>query len=321
MIKTICFTGLFNISIQAEVEIKILDNLILTNKKTSIPQILIPAQIKNVIGINEIESIIANELIFISKDSLFFKETTFNENSFLKKFLVLTELFCQALWLVKDNSANTEMGHLIFENEGNIGVHSNFWNSKYCNSIGNLDKTHFNNEEIKKAIFFLPLIFSIHYIDLNLINETVKMSSKVSPLLRGFFFLHSARNSEDIGTKISHYCSAFESIFSVSTSELKHRLSETIAFFLAEIQEERLKIYKNVQQAYDIRSAVVHGDGIPNKFLKNDFELLFSTAKSIDEILRKSITKILTHSELTELFTIKTKEDISNYLQYLIFSK
>jgi hypothetical protein len=162
-------------------------------------------------------------------------------------------------------------------------------------------------------------VCSIHYVGDELSHESVKVTSKISRLARAFYFLQSARSSEDIGTKLALYCSVFESIFSISNTELKHRLSETVAFFLTNDSKERLEIYKTLQMAYDIRSSIVHGDGIQSKFLKNDFQLLKQIATQTDEILRRSIKKVILSTELYDLFTTKSRDDISNYIQNIIF--
>ena len=78
---------------------------------------------------------------------------------------------------------------------------------------------------------------------------------------RALNFIESARVSLNVGFKIAHYISAFEALFSTSTSELSHKLSERVAFFLADQGYSRMEVFKNVKAAYDVRSKFVHGTG------------------------------------------------------------
>lgn len=76
---------------------------------------------------------------------------------------------------------------------------------------------------------------------------------------RALQFIESARASLNTGFKISHYISAFEALFSTSSSELSHKLSERVAFFLNRYGHEKKEVFGNIKAAYEIRSKLVHG--------------------------------------------------------------
>jgi len=322
MLETFTIAGILNIEFEEEINEFLLEeiNLKITNKVELFKSRISDEATSKIIGLNEKNFIIEN------KNTLFrdfkFEDTTFetfDPNINLKKFLVITEFYCQSLWLIKDNSVQFELAHMIYKNKQYKTIHSNFWNSCYSTSIGKIEKTVFTKDEIIESVDILKLVLSCNFNDKKIENEAIILTSDSTRLSRAFYFLKSARNTRDIGTKISIYCSVLESLFSVSNTELRHRLSESISFFIADIYEERIIIYKHLQTAYDIRSSVVHGDGLQSRFLKNESINLINTAKETDNIIRKCLVKIMQNTDLFDLFTKGKKEEISNYLQNIIF--
>jgi hypothetical protein len=302
------FTFCFFETLYASTDSKIIDNF------------FHPSDIISIIGHNEYSSIKDAGIFIYSGMEIKLNEEKFNERVFLINFLVLVELFCQSSWLVKDNAIQSELGHLVYQTNSSLKVHSNLWHSYYTNCIGKREKIIFSLKEIEETIKLMDVIFSVHYIGQELFNESVKVTQKISRLARAFYFVQSARNAADLGTKLAHYCSVFECIFSTSTTELRHRLSETIAFFLEKEYQNRIDIYRTLQMAYDIRSSVVHGDGVSSKFLKNEHDLLIQTAIKTDNILRRCLLKIIKDPILLDLFTEKTKDEVNIFIQGLVFN-
>ncbi|MBP6731952.1 MAG: hypothetical protein KA149_07835, partial [Chitinophagales bacterium] len=56
-------------------------------------------------------------------------------------------------------------------------------------------------------------------------------------------------------------------------------------------KEERLEIFNNVQDAYDIRSKYLHGGEPNNKMKKKEFQVNLSIY--IDNLLRRVLTKVI----------------------------
>ncbi|KAF2514371.1 hypothetical protein EYY60_03705 [Flavobacterium zhairuonense] len=323
MIKTKSFATIFHIQVEKKLDqllIKDNFNLRILSDNKIVKNILDIRDVRKIIGLNEAQALEESNCIFYKEEDYDTTPENFNDRACLIGTLLLIEMFYHALWLIKDNSVHCELAHLFYEEEKRYAIHSNFWSSSYTNSLGIVETTSFSNEEIDEAIKLYPLILITNQHENPLSNNSIRITSKTSRLSRAFFFIQSARSTIDIGTKISIYCSVLESIFSVSTSELKHRLSETIAFFLEKDYENKKRVYKILQNAYDVRSSVVHGDGIQSKFLKNDGELLLQTALNTDEIIRRCMRKIIEDSNLYDLFTVKTRDEVSEYLQNLIFN-
>lgn len=67
---------------------------------------------------------------------------------------------------------------------------------------------------------------------------------------RALQFINSARHSPNITIKISQYCSALETLFTTDSAELSHKLSERVAFFLAQAGFNRVDVFKTVKAAY-----------------------------------------------------------------------
>lgn len=294
-------------------------NLKITNNADSYADILTDKDFQSIVGLNEFNFLSCNKLVLLNRFQYDITVEEFQPFLNLEKILILSEIYCQTLWLIKDNAVQFELAHLIYENEGLKTVHSNFWNSSYSLSTGVREAKQFTKEEISKAKELFQLVLINNFNSNEKVNDNVLLTSTVSRLNRAFYFLRAARTTSEIGTKVSLYCSVLESLFSVSTTELKHRLSETVAFFLSQDFKIRKSIYQTIQNAYDIRSSVIHGDGIQSKFLKEDAKILKVTAIGTDDVLRKCFLKILESEELYQLFTEKSKAEISEFFQNLIF--
>ena len=319
MISTKLIIGIYNFGLETNTEFELFDKVILSNNKSHLDNIFNTETLKNIVGQNELQLLYNNGTFLFSELNFDFDDKDFNEHVHLSNFLFLIELFCQALWLVKDNSVTSQFGHLAYSIKDNPSVYSNLWVTSYTNKFGQFATTYFDNDDLQQAKKLLPMVFAMNHVGEKL-DSLIKLSSKQTRLTRALYFLQSARGSNDMGTKLAHYCSVLESIFSVSSFELKHRLSETVALFLSTEKDERIKIYREMQNAYDIRSAIVHGDGVPDKYLKNNFSLLKQIVTSSDHIVRKCLNKIIATNELFKLFTEKTQDDITRFNQSLIFS-
>lgn len=318
MIQAKVIIGIHHLNLSPNTTIKFIDQVVLSNDKKILDSLFKNKSIIEVIGLNEIQSLYDHETFLYIETPIESNDDDFDDRTYLINQLLLVELLCQSFWLIKDNSIKSELGHLIYSSEKRLRVHSNMWNTSYTNCLGISENVTFSKEEITEATCYFPAIFNSLHAKSDF-NPSIKLTSKTNRLGRCFYFLQSARNKDDIGTKLSHYCSVMESLFSISNFELKHRLSETIALFLSKEKEERLIIYKTIQSAYDIRSAIVHGDSIPDKFLKNDYKLLKETVELTDIYIRRCVSKILESEDLLKLFTEQSKEKVIEYVQNLVF--
>lgn len=321
MIETTIIVSIHNLKLSRNTIFPLNDIVTLSNDISLLNNIIQNENVKILLGLNEINFITKNETFLLIKQSIDKNLNDFNEKEVLSQTLSNIQILCQCFWLVKDNTIRSELGHLIYysDESKSIYLHTNLWSSTLTNCYGNnIEPVELNLEEILLSNSAFSTLAENLYKSIN-INKNAKLTSKQTRLNRAFYFLQSARQSEDIGTKIAHYCSVLESLFSLSNSELRHRLSETVCFFLGNNKKARIEIYKKVQTAYDIRSSIVHGEGISEKFIKNDFKLLFEVSKNTDDILRKCLDKILRNEDLTLLFTEKSKDELSEFIQNIIF--
>jgi hypothetical protein len=128
MVSTNRLASIYYLTIEPNSTFTILPDFILSNDRTLIEKFFTPDNIQFVIGLNEFHSIMNNQ-VFVSSDmQIDIDENTFHDRTHLITFLVLTEFFCQALWLIKDNSVQSELGHLKYKGETRYSIHSNFWN-------------------------------------------------------------------------------------------------------------------------------------------------------------------------------------------------
>jgi hypothetical protein len=126
----------------------------------------------------------------------------------------------------------------------------------------------------------------------------------VSRLGRAWWILETARMTADVALKIAHYVTCFEGLFSTDSSELVHKLSERIAWFLGATPQERLSLFRTVKEAYAVRSKVVHGDKLSNK----QFAGLRNVSDTCDDLLRRSLRKIMESNELRARFNGNPQE-------------
>jgi hypothetical protein len=105
---------------------------------------------------------------------------------------------------------------------------------------------------------------------------------------------------------------ALEALFG-ATSELKFRISQRIAFFIARDRVEANRVFVDAKKAYDLRSRIAHGS--PWKPDNTSTALVRTT----ETILRRSITEIL-EERTVDIFT-GSNEKRAAFLDNLVFAK
>jgi Apea-like HEPN len=133
---------------------------------------------------------------------------------------------------------------------------------------------------------------------------------------RFLYFLSGARIQEDISVRLSQYMTTLEVLFGTDPSELVHKLSERVAFFLGEDAPSRRRIFDIVRNAYKIRSKIVHGDAVAAK----DIEKARDISSEVDQLVRKVGLKILADPELKERFN-RNKENLEEYFTELVMGR
>ena len=289
-------------------------NVFLTNDIETIKG-LVTEKVIPIIGLSEYHNIINAGAVVYTNTQL--DIDNFDERTSLIKFLKLSALLCQAFWLIKDTSVCSDLGHLIYIKDKSINVHSNYFTSQYFNCVGETAQTEFSLNELNLLSQYQYFLF---HLSENKANQNyTALVTEHNRLQRASFFIQSARSQNDIGIRISQFCIALECLFSISNSELKHRLSETISLILGKGFEEKQKIYFDIQKAYDLRSSITHGDPIPAKYLKNDYQLLKDVCYNSDQYMRSIFTNLITDNILYHHLTKSSNDDLQKYFLGLIF--
>lgn len=130
---------------------------------------------------------------------------------------------------------------------------------------------------------------------------------------RAMQFVVAARRAQDLAFKIANYCSAFETLFTTDATELAHKLSERVAFFLGERGENRRRVFTMVKNAYNIRSKLVHGDTLK----QNQIDALSALSTECDNSLRRILWEIFHSDDLKKIFDAHN-DAIEEYFATLI---
>lgn len=130
---------------------------------------------------------------------------------------------------------------------------------------------------------------------------------------RAMQFVVAARRAQDLAFKIANYCSAFETLFTTDATELAHKLSERVAFFLGKRGEDRRKVFALAKNAYNVRSKLVHGDTLK----QNQIDSLPALSTDCDNALRKILWEIFHSDELKKIFDAHN-DAIEDYFATLI---
>ena len=235
------------------------------------------------------------------------KQDTEIENHINLCFDILNT-FCNYLWLEKDNSVNFSKLYIVRQVGENF--YTNFLDVKffYSDCKREIKKTLFSGKEIQRTLEFFK---DINFTE-NKNSDTMSIKGYKKHAI-AYNFIRIARVQDDLGMKISNYCSALESLFSHDSSELTYKLSERVAVFLEEDKEKRIECFKNVKDLYKIRSSVVHGSFIGVKSLKE----LRKYARIADDVCRKVMKIALDDDDKKNVF-IKEDDELDDYFLDLI---
>lgn len=275
---------------------KINDRLKITNDHKKISS-LFNEEHKQIIGDMETTSLLSGAPVVFAEASLTQEMT---QQEFLLSCIYEVQLFLMTTWVIQDNSINCEISFL-FSGSGKLShASSNFVAHLYSTATGTKSITKLSREKLREMRL-------LHHETILTPEHPYKMppsqlTSSHPRISRAILMINAARGTPDIAIKIAHYCTAFETLFSTSQSELAHQLSERIACYLHKGGGERLSAYKKLKLAYSLRSKVVHGATLNAEKLDN----AFAAAKYCDEAARQIFFKLLTNASERELFELKT---------------
>jgi hypothetical protein len=142
---------------------------------------------------------------------------------------------------------------------------------------------------------------------------------------RAMVFLNSARKAQYFVYKIAYYIPILECLFTTDKFEVTQKVSERVAFYIEEDEDERIAMYDFIKEVYDIRSTFLHGQKFKSKNIQRD--VLEPHSIRLDEVVRAILTLVIMHDSDYFVGTEQgihkndVKEKRDKYLKYLMFSK
>lgn len=233
----------------------------------------------------------------------------YSAETYLNSLMRKMQIFLNALWLVKDNSVNLELGFLhIYPNNSPLlgSITSNSGTFSPTNCFGEYTETIFTLEELDLAIQFNNILLSGGWERekagerLPSRNPLTKESGRVG---RAFYFLMLARDESVLPIKIMNYCSVLECLFTSDSSEVTHKVSERFARFMGSSFDERKRYFKLVKDLYKIRSKAVHG-----QVVRETPEQMRELLKEIDNATRTMFVGHFTEEEKYSVFDLNNEE-------------
>lgn len=148
-----------------------------------------------------------------------------------------------------------------------------------------------------------------------------------SPLLNAVRFLNHAQNTGWLNLKITLFFIALESIFCEDNMEVSFKMSLRASHFLyPDDKIKRLRVFKVLRNGYDLRSSFLHGSKVDDqkiarklKIDSSEYSIMLDFPIEMNEIVCDILNKILTDSDLFELFqNIKGGNSLVEYLNNLV---
>lgn len=233
----------------------------------------------------------------------------------LYTWLIWLSMIIEDSWLVQDNAIGCELAHCNLKNDGQDYWTSNGLYSTLSKANGEaLVSTTFTASQIEQwRDVSLELRSHLHDKGFTIFQSPV--SKKSTRFDRFLSFITSARKTRYPSLKIAQICSALESLFSTSTGELTHRLSERVAHFLGGSAEEMEVTYQFMKKAYAIRSQVTHGSHIK----QSDTDVSPSISEGLQDICKEIVFKVLRDQTKQEV-VYGSNELIEDYFRKQLFA-
>lgn len=198
-----------------------------------------------------------------------------NFNAVFENADAMLNVWLLALWMVKDNSVNIRKLYLYLVELDKSSVNMRFHYQAYSNASGKMGVTTFTIEELRESLDWLDVLGN-YLRGKNRENYEVKTGFEKDDteliyevenrFLRALRFIIEGRGESFLPAKITSYITALESMLSTSTAELRFQVSERAAKIIGGSSDEKIANFDIVKDAYDARSAYVHGSLMSRKF-------------------------------------------------------
>lgn len=214
--------------------VELMPGINITNDESVRRDLLTPELLK---GIGKIEYdylLKAPNVVFYEydKDDLI-KLRVVKPEPFLTAILIWIEGLFRDAWLIQDHVMECDAAFLHFDRTSQRAG----WSSNYL-AVRPTFADGAPRKSIKMPVDELVVWADKHDHVSSYLYE--KQSSSIQFMMRKGFsrtgramqFITAARHARDLAFKITHYCSALETLFTTDVNELAHKLSERVAFFL-----------------------------------------------------------------------------------------
>ncbi len=151
----------------------------------------------------------------------------------------------------------------------------------------------------------------------NALTEVRTVYDEKRSLSRTLNYLHAALHSLFHDASFMMFSIVLESLFSTSYTELAHKVSERVAFFLEEEKKKRRELFTLVKKLYEVRSTIAHGGDV-GKLKMSDSELNKMLA-DLQLIVQRTIRKVILDKEMIRIFSGKNDKREA-YFADLLFS-
>ncbi|SDE17507.1 hypothetical protein SAMN04490189_4560 [Pseudomonas koreensis] len=275
----------------------------------------IPRDLERFAGLIEYKHLMsANHLVVCEQEDLDNWDEDLTADQILHIWMLFVEWALQDSWLVKDNCFICEMAYCRLSHSGTIA-----WSNANLyaqSSTANGDRqalVTFNDAEFDLwASKGLQLRTQLHETGFSIYTPVI--SKEITRFARFLSFVQISRCASHPAMKISQMCSALESLFSTTTTELTHRLSERVAFFLGGSPVQMEENYQLMKKCYAVRSQVTHGSHVSKAFAKITPDL----SEAMLVLLRDITFRILDEIECSSLVA-GSDELIEEYFRKRLF--
>ena len=292
--------------------IKIAENLFLSNDP-AIPKRLLDKEVVDVIGKLEYEQIIGSGLYIYGEWPDDRNYTTYDHMVILRDQIYAVQGFLLLLWMLKDNAAELELSFLIeripflpARISSNMLTHG-ISRHDLLNTVGIFQKTELLSAQDRFGKHF-------HGIASQGPETQIEVAKRQGRIGRAFQFVLAARATTFTFLKVTNYCSALESLFCSDSQEIAHKLAERVAVFLEKAPDKRMELYRQIKQAYNLRSKIIHGAKV-----KTEFADLTRLCSMLDDLVRRVLNRVVVEVELQNLFEMQEQDVFEKRFLEMLF--
>ena len=287
---------------------KIKDTLRITNDRSIVVDLVRP-DYRQLMGEMEFASLFRGAPVVFAEQDI---PANMTPQQYLLARLYEVQTFLMTTWVIRDNAINCEMGFLLFAEANIVTATSNFLAHLYSTAKGENSVTTISREQLREMCTLHRE--AVQPPDHPFLVPTSQLTSAHPRVSRAIYLVNAARGVRDIAMKVAHYCTAFETLFATSPTELAHQLSERVACYLYQSSEDRLAAYRHLKAAYALRSKVVHGSTLREKRIGDAID----TSEYCDQVARQLFRRLLTDQDARSLFE-RSSESFDKKMLRLIF--